>query len=68
MLTVLLPSSSAPIMRSFCSCSRMTSAARVLPCCASRSMRGSETPVSAVSAPEKNADSSRQTKTAPPDK
>src|SRR5215210_4495580 len=63
MLTALLPSSSAPIKRSRAPSRRLTIAASAFPCfsrCA-RLMR--ECAVSAVSLPEKNADSSRQTNT-----
>jgi hypothetical protein len=62
-LAALLPNSSAPIIRSRASSRRLTMRACRLPCFSSRSMVARDDAVSAVSLPEKNAESSRQTKT-----
>ena len=62
-LTALLPSSSAPSRRSRCSNRRLTMAARRFPCFSSRDMLARDDAVSAVSLPEKKAESSRQIKT-----
>src|ERR1700712_2948191 len=62
-LAMLLPSSSAPIMRSRSANRPETTPASRLPCFDSRSMLARDAPVSAVSLAEKNADTSRQART-----
>ncbi|MEY9143045.1 hypothetical protein ABIF00_001029 [Bradyrhizobium elkanii] len=62
-LAMLLPSSSAPIMRSRMLNSFDTTPASVLPCFDSRSMLAREAPVSAVSLAAKNAEMKRQSST-----
>src|SRR6187399_822011 len=60
MLAVLLPSSSAPIIRSRIANRLATTPASRLPCFDSRSMLAREAPVSAVSLAEKKAETRRQ--------
>src|SRR5215510_5568962 len=62
-LAMVLPSSSAPIMRSRMLISLETTPASLLPCLDSRSMLAREAPVSAVSLAAKNAETKRQTST-----
>ena len=62
-LAMLLPSSSAPIIRSRIANRLETTPASRLPCFDSRSMLAREAPVSAVSLAEKNAETSRQAMT-----
>src|ERR1700710_1403762 len=62
-LAMLLPSSSAPIMRSRIANRLETTPASRLPCFDSRSMLAREAPVSAVSLAEKNAETKRQART-----
>src|SRR5260370_29531896 len=62
-LAMLLPSSSAPIIRSRIANRLVTTAASRLPCFDSRNMLAREAPVSAVSLAEKNADSSSKAMT-----
>src|ERR1700722_15230972 len=59
-LAILLPSSSAPIIRSRIANRLETVVASLLPCFDSRNMLAREAPVSAVSLAEKNAEISRQ--------
>ena len=59
-LAMLLPSRSAPIMRSRMSNRLETTSASRLPCFDSRSIEAREAPVSAVSLDEKNAETRRQ--------
>src|ERR1700744_3676147 len=59
-LAILLPSRSAPIMRSRIAIRLETTLAWLLPCFDSRNMLAREAPVSAVSLAEKNAETSRQ--------
>src|SRR5216684_1785885 len=59
-LAMLLPSSSAPIIRSRIANRLETTPASRLPCFDSRSMLARDAPVSAVSLAEKNAETSRQ--------
>src|ERR1700689_4572902 len=59
-LAMLLPSSSAPIIRSRLANRLETTPASRLPCFDSRSMLARDAPVSAVSLMEKNAEISRQ--------
>ena len=60
---MLLPSSSAPIIRSRIANRLLTTPASRLPCFDSRSMEARDAPVSAVSLAEKNAEISRQAMT-----
>ena len=62
-LAILLPSSSAPIMRSRIANRLETTPASLLPCFDSRSMLAREAPVSAVSLAEKKAETNRHTTT-----
>src|ERR1700753_2831070 len=62
-LAMLLPSSSAPIIRSRDADRLATMPASSLPCVDSRSMLAREAPVSAVSLAAKNADTNRQNTT-----
>src|ERR1700742_132588 len=62
-LAMLLPSSSAPIIRSRIANRLETVLASLLPCFDSRNMLAREAPVSAVSLAEKNAEISRQART-----
>src|SRR6267154_204019 len=62
-LAMLLPSSSAPIMRSRIANRLETTAASRLPCFDSRIMLAREAPVSAVSLAEKNAETSSKATT-----
>ena len=62
-LAMLLPSSSAPIIRSRIANRLETTPASRLPCFDSRSMLAREAPVSAVSLAAKNAETSRQAMT-----
>src|SRR6202790_2428595 len=59
-LAILLPSSSAPIIRSRIANRLETATASLLPCFDSRNMLAREAPVSAVSLAEKNAEIKRQ--------
>ena len=59
-LAILLPSSSAPIMRSRIANRLETTPASLLPCLVSRNMLAREAPVSAVSLAEKKAETTRQ--------
>src|SRR5215469_9705532 len=59
-LAMLLPSSSAPIIRSRIAIRPETTPAWLLPCFDSRNMLAREAPVRAVSLAEKNAETSRQ--------
>ncbi len=59
-LAMLLPSSSAPIMRSRIANRLETTPASLLPCLDSRSMLARDAPVSAVSLAEKKAEIKRQ--------
>src|SRR5579871_977170 len=63
MLAMLLPSSSAPIMRSRTLSSQLTFAAWRLPCFSSRNILARDEPVSAVSLAAKNAEISSRTMT-----
>ena len=62
-LAMLLPSSSAPIIRSRIANRLETTPASRLPCFDSRNMLAREAPVSAVSLAEKKAETSRQAMT-----
>src|SRR5882762_6839038 len=62
-LAMLLPSSSAPIIRSRIANRPETTPASRLPCFDSRSMLARDAPVSAVSLAEKNAETRRQAMT-----
>src|SRR5471030_1897527 len=62
-LEILLPSSSAPIIRSRIANRLETTPASRLPCFDSRSMLARDAPVSAVSLAEKNAETNRQAMT-----
>ncbi|GAB6997553.1 hypothetical protein JCM18382A_23210 [Bradyrhizobium sp. 17-4] len=62
-LAILLPSSSAPIIRSRIAIRLETTVASLLPCFDSRNMLAREAPVSAVSLAEKKAEMSRQSRT-----
>jgi len=62
-LAMLLPSSSAPIIRSRIANRLETTPASRLPCFDSRNMLARDAPVSAVSLAEKNAETKRQIRT-----
>src|SRR3984893_15002604 len=59
-LAMLLPSNSAPIIRSRIANKAETKPSSLLPCFDSRNMLAREAPVSAVSLAEKNAETKRQ--------